>query len=105
MYQVQLTWQNSVLALFIPVVLALAESVAIQSVTLALESVREADASWRGLFKRMRPEVLTALMLGLSAGLLVGALASVLWQGIALLFAIVLGGIAIGASLAPPLRV
>jgi magnesium transporter len=98
-YQVQLTWQNAVLALFIPVVLALAESVAIQSVTLALESVRDADASWRGLFKRLRPEVLTGLMLGSCAGLLVGALAA-LWQGLALLFAIVLGGIAIGVTCA-----
>src|SRR5439155_22211445 len=35
-YQAELEWQGAVLALFIPVVLALAESVSIQSVTLAL---------------------------------------------------------------------
>src|SRR4051794_10311206 len=34
-YHIELNWQTAVLALFIPVVLALAESVAIQSVTLA----------------------------------------------------------------------
>jgi magnesium transporter len=96
-YQVELNWQNAVLALFIPVVLALAESVAIQSVTLALEAFREADASWRGLFQRLRPEAITGLMLGSAAGLLVGALAA-LWQGLALLFVIILGGIAIGVT-------
>jgi magnesium transporter len=99
LYQVELTWRNAVLALFIPVVLALAESVAIQSVTLALEAFREADASWRGLLKRLRSEAATGVLLGLSAGLLVGALAAA-WQGEAKLFAIVLGGIAVGVTAA-----
>jgi magnesium transporter len=97
LYQIELNWQNAVLALFIPVVLALAESVAIQSVTLALEAFREADASWRGLFKRLRAEALTGLLLGCAAGLLVGAIAAV-WQALGVLFAIVLGGIAIGVT-------
>ena len=38
-YHVQLNWQHAVLAIFIPVVLALAESVAIQSVTLTLDGI------------------------------------------------------------------
>src|SRR5262249_57981408 len=38
-YQEELNWNLAVLALFIPVVLALAESVAMQSVTLTLESL------------------------------------------------------------------
>ena len=42
-YHVQLNWQNAVLAIFIPVVLALAESVAIQSVTLTLDGIRGAE--------------------------------------------------------------
>jgi magnesium transporter len=99
LYQDELNWRSAVLALFIPVVLALSESVAIQSVTLALEAFREADASWRGLLKRVRSETITGLLLGLSAGLLVGAIAAI-WQNIALLFAIVLGGIAIGVTCA-----
>src|SRR5262245_21934550 len=36
-YEDVLTWRNAVLALFIPVVLALAESVSIQSVSLSLQ--------------------------------------------------------------------
>jgi magnesium transporter len=98
-YQVELNWQHAVLALFIPVVLALAESVAIQSVTLALEAFREADASWRGLLKRVQPEAVTGLLLGLSTGVLVGAIAAI-WQGLAVLFLIILGGIAVGVTCA-----
>jgi magnesium transporter len=98
-YQTELNWQHAVLALFIPVVLALAESVAIQSVTLALEAFREADPSWRGLFKRLRPEALTGLLLGTAAGVLVGLIAAV-WQNMVRLFAIVLGGIAVGVTCA-----
>jgi magnesium transporter len=81
------------------VVLALAESVAIQSVTLALEASREPNASWRGLFARLRPEAITGLMLGLAAGVLVGGLAAV-WQRLTPLFAIVVGGIAVGVTCA-----
>ncbi|AWM38368.1 Magnesium transporter MgtE [Gemmata obscuriglobus] len=98
-YQVELNWQHAVLALFIPVVLALAESVAIQSVTLALEAFREAQPSWRDLFARLRSEAATGLMLGLATGLLVGAIAAG-WQGLAKLFLIVLGGIGIGVTCA-----
>jgi len=98
-YQVELEWKHAVLALFIPVVLALAESVAIQSVTLALEAFREADASWRGLLKRLRPESLTGLLLGLATGLLVGSIAAI-WQSLAVLFLIVFGGITIGVTCA-----
>jgi magnesium transporter len=96
-YQVQLNWQHAVLAIFIPVVLALSESVAIQSVTLTLDSLRGTKPSWRDLLTRSRHEVLTGLLLGVSTGLLVATLAAV-WQNIAVLFLIVLGGIAIGVA-------
>ncbi|AMV29670.1 Magnesium transporter MgtE [Gemmata sp. SH-PL17] len=98
-YHVELNWQHAVLALFIPVVLALAESVAIQSVTLALEAFRETGPSWRELFRRLRPEALTGLLLGLATGLLVGVIAAI-WQNLAVLFLIVLGGIGIGVTCA-----
>ena len=53
-----------VLALFIPVVLALAESVSIQSVTLTLQSLQSGRIHW-GLFGRaLFQEALTAVMLG-----------------------------------------
>ncbi len=98
-YHVELNWQHAVLALFIPVVLALAESVAIQSVTLALEAFREAGTSWRELLRRLRPEATTGALLGLATGLLVGAIAAI-WQNLAVLFFIVLGGITIGVTCA-----
>ena len=96
-YKVQLNWEHAVLALFIPVVLALSESVAIQSVTLALEGMRGVTPSWRDLSRRSRYELLTGLLLGAATGLLVATLAA-LWQGIAVLFLIVLGGIAVGVT-------
>ena len=96
-YHVELNWQHAVLALFIPVVLALAESVAIQSVTLALEAFRDGNPSWGELFRRLRPEASTGLLLGLATGIMVGGIATV-WQGLAVLFLIVLGGIAIGVT-------
>lgn len=97
MYHVELNWQAAVLALFIPVVLALAESVAIQSVTLALEAFRDAGPSWGGLLRRLRPEFSTGALLGLATGLLVAVIAA-LWQGLAVLFLILLGGIALGVT-------
>ncbi len=97
LYHPELVWKAAVLALFIPVVLALAESVAIQSVTLALEAFRDAGASWGGLFRRLRPEFSTGVLLGLATGLMVAAIAGV-WLGIAELFLILLGGIAIGVT-------
>ena len=96
-YHVELNWKHAVLALFIPVVLALAESVAIQSVTLALEAFRDAGASWGGLWRRLKPEAATGALLGLATGLMVATIASV-WQGLAVLFLILLGGIAIGVT-------
>jgi magnesium transporter len=96
-YQVELEWKHAVLALFIPVVLALSESVAIQSVTLALDAFRTAGRSWRELYTRLKPEALTGLLLGLATGLLVATIA-VVWQQIGILFVIVGGGIAIGVT-------
>jgi magnesium transporter len=96
-YQNELNWQMAVLALFIPVVLALAESVAIQSVTLSLEAFRDTQPSWRELARRLRPEFSTGVLLGVATGLLVALIAGI-WQGNAVLFAIVLCGITIGVT-------
>jgi magnesium transporter len=96
-YQDELNWNHAVLALFIPVVLALAESVAIQSVTLTLDGLRGVRPSWGDLWIRSRHEVQTGLLLGVATGVLVATLAA-LWQGVAILFLIVLGGIAIGVA-------
>lgn len=87
------------LALFIPMVLALAESVAIQSVTLTLDSFRGSKATWSDLLHRSRSEVVTGLLLGAATGLMV-ALIAFTWKQMALLSVIVLGGIAIGVAAA-----
>jgi magnesium transporter len=68
-------------------------------VTLALEAFRDAGPSWGELFRRLRPEASTGALLGLATGALVGGIAAI-WQGIALLFLIVLGGITIGVTCA-----
>lgn len=97
LYQTELNWNHAVLALFIPVVLALAESVAIQSVTLTLEGLHGTTPSRRDLFNRIGHELLTGLLLGAGTGAIIASLATV-WQGIALLFLIILGGITVGVT-------
>ena len=46
-YQAELSWGGAVLALFVPVVLALAESVTIQSVSLAVQTLHGRRPAWR----------------------------------------------------------
>jgi magnesium transporter len=87
------------LAMFIPVVLALAESVSIQSVSLSLQVLHGRPPSWAGIFHKLRRELLVGLMLGGAAGLLVG-LAALGWLGEPRLALCVLGGIAAGVSAA-----
>lgn len=67
------------LALFIPVVLALAESVSIQSLTLALQTPLRHPPGWRQMASRMGQEFLTGIALGVACGLVVGLVAGV-WQ-------------------------
>ena len=69
-----------ILALFIPVVLTLAESVSIQSVTLTLQNLSDGPINWRVFARGFSKEFLTALMLGLGCGSLVG-LSAFVWKG------------------------
>lgn len=69
-----------VLALFIPVVLALAESVGIQSLTLTLQSLHGRRIRWRQALRNIVREIPIGLLLGLGAGLLVAGVAWV-WHG------------------------
>jgi magnesium transporter len=69
-----------VLALFIPVVLTLAEAVSIQSLTLTLQNLSDGPIDWRIFARSFSKEFLTALMLGLGCGTLVG-LAAFVWKG------------------------
>jgi magnesium transporter len=90
------------LALFIPVVLALAESVAIQSVTLALQTLHGQRPTWKRMFARLRREAGTGVLLGAASGLAVG-LVAVAWLrqwGVALcLLAGIAGGVTAAAVL------
>lgn len=69
-----------VVSLFVPVVLALAESVSIQSMTLTLQSLHGAKPAWGKLVPALAKEAVTALLLGLACGSIVGAVAWI-WRG------------------------
>jgi magnesium transporter len=66
------------LAMFIPVVLALAESVSMQAMTLTLQTLRQ-HIGWPRLLAALGRELATALLLGLASGLTVG-LAALAWK-------------------------
>ncbi len=85
--------QVLVLALFIPVVLALAESVSIQSMTITLQALHAGRTRGREFAAAVGREALVASLLGLASGCLVGAIAY-LWKGEPLV------STAIGASIA-----
>jgi magnesium transporter len=81
------------LALFIPVVLALAESVSIQSVSLSLQSMRRRAPTIGSILKRLRTEAFTGILLGIASGAAV-ALVAAAWLGDWRVAACLLGGIA-----------
>lgn len=87
------------LALFIPVVLALAESVAIQSVSLALQSLHGKNPSVKELLAKLRIESATGVLLGLACALSV-ALVATLWLWNPQVSICLLGGIAGGVTCA-----
>lgn len=96
------------IALFIPVVLALSESVSIQSVSLALERLHGRRSTLREIASRLRAEAGTGFLLGAFSAALVTAVAW-FWIGsvgvcIALLAGITLGVIcAASIGLATPM--
>lgn len=97
LYADELGWNGAVLALFVPVVLALAESVSIQSVSLALRTLQAQPASWALLARKGRQELIVGLCLGLACGLAIGAAALVWKQQVAVTLCL-LGGIAGGVT-------
>lgn len=68
-----------ILSLFVPVVLALGESVSIQSLTLTLQTLRSESTDWRQFLRSVRREIGVAALLGLGCGSLVGGTAW-LWK-------------------------
>jgi magnesium transporter len=89
--------QAVALALFIPVVLALAESVSIQSVSLALRVLHGQSPTWASILTKLRSEIMVGLLLGVASGLSVAVVALV-WLGQATVFLCVLGGIGGGVA-------
>jgi magnesium transporter len=91
--------RNVVLALFIPVVLALAESVSIQSVSLSLQGMHGKQPGFKELLARLAPEALTGVFLGGGASILV-ALVCLLWRHEWQVSLCLLGGIGAGVTCA-----
>jgi magnesium transporter len=85
------------LALFIPVVLALAESVAIQSVSLSLQALHGKQPTLKSIFAKLKRELMTGVMLGVACALFVGLVAT-LWLGQFVLTVCILGGITGGVT-------
>ncbi len=69
-----------VLAMFLTVVLAIAESVSIQSMTLTLQVFLQQEVSWKRIFSAVKKEIFISAMLGAGSGTVVGATAFV-WKG------------------------
>ncbi len=87
------------LALFIPVVLSLGESVSIQSLSLSLQLLHGRAPSWYMIFQKLRHELCTGAMLGVASGFAVGAVA-LAWIGLWPLLLCLLGGITGGLACA-----
>ncbi|MEY4613068.1 MAG: Magnesium transporter MgtE [Planctomycetota bacterium] len=80
-----------VLALFIPVVLALAESVAIQSVSISLQSMHDDGLTWKKLVAKLYREVFTGVILGIATALLVVVYSYLLYRELRLVGALLIG--------------
>jgi magnesium transporter len=90
------------LALFLPVVLGLAESVGIQSISLALQTLHGRMPTWPSLLRKSARELLTGVVLGGAGGLIVAAVALAWLQQLRValcLLAGIAGGVAAAAVL------
>lgn len=72
--------QTLVLAFFMTLVLALGESVSIQSMTVALQNLHFSTPSWSEYFKWLKREVSATVLLGLACGTIIGVIAFI-WRG------------------------
>lgn len=87
------------LALFIPIVLALAESVSVQSVSLALQVMHGTTPTWSSTVAAVRREIGVGALLGLGTGLLV-AIVALVWLGDGMLALVLLLGISCAVAIA-----
>jgi magnesium transporter len=72
-----------VLSLFIPIVLALGESVSMQALSLTLQGMTDGPIVWKRLFAALWKEFKTATLLGVGCAAVVGGVV-LLWRGEAL---------------------
>ena len=66
--------KSLVIAFFLTMVLGLNESVSAQSMSVTIQALRAVPVTWRWFAAALRKEFLTALLIGLSSGALVGAI-------------------------------
>src|SRR5262245_25406988 len=90
MFEVTLT-RSLVLAFFLAMVLGLAESVGVQSLTVAIQALRASRPNLQWYLKALRRELATAGLLGVACGVLVGVIVWA-WRGAAL------GSVVIGSG-------
>jgi len=91
--------KSLVLAFFLTLVLGLAESVGIQSMSVTVQTLRGMSPTFRWYVRALRREAVTTLLLGAACGLVTGLLVA-LWRG-AGLAAVTIGGsitLALGAA-------
>jgi magnesium transporter len=90
----QVTLEKSiVLAFFLALVLGLGESVSVQSMTVAIQTLRGVKPTIRWYISSVRREALTGALIGLSSGLLVGLIV-LAWRGDPFPAFVIGGGIA-----------
>jgi len=87
------------LSFFLALVLALAEAVSIQSMTLTLQALRANPPTWRWFLDNARRELVTGLMLGFGCGMSV-LLIAWLWRGHLPAASVIGGSIAGGVVIA-----
>lgn len=88
-----------VLSLFIPIVLALGESVSMQALTLTLQNLADGPIVWNRLFASLWKEFKTATLLGLGCAAVVGVVVMA-WRGQALVAASIFIAISVSMVIA-----
>lgn len=91
--------QAIVIAAFIPLVLTLCESVSIQSLTLAIQSMHASKVNLRQIRKLALRESMVSLLLGVTCAVLVGA-AAIAWAGVGAAVAVIAGSILVAMCIA-----
>lgn len=86
-----------IVSFFLALVLALAEAVSVQSMTLTLQALRAARPTWSWFWISSRREIHVALLIGMGCGGLVFLIAW-LWRGAALAAAVI-GGTIVGGTI------